>query len=85
MSTKRTLKSFSLGFYFSPKDELRIMRAIKEATEYMNTYGKGRAPYMVDLSHYENTKQSYFHIERTLRVPEQYENREGEATADVIV
>ncbi len=44
----------SLGFRWSPKDELRMSRARKAAALFMEHFGRGSAAYMVDLRHYIN-------------------------------
>lgn len=45
-------------FHFTPDDEYKMQRAIRDAVKFMQNYGKGSAPYMVDLSHYENSKKT---------------------------
>lgn len=45
-----------LGFRFSTIEEIMIARAKRHAQEYMQNYGKGQKPFMVDLSHYETTR-----------------------------
>lgn len=46
---------YRLGWTFTELEEIRMRRAIREANEFMETYGKGRKPYMVDKSHYNNS------------------------------
>lgn len=43
-----------LGWTFTPEEEARARRAIRAANKFMQSYGKGREPYMVDIRHYEN-------------------------------
>lgn len=47
-----------LGFKFTEREEERIRQACVSAAERMRRYGKGRKPYMIDLSHYENIKKT---------------------------
>lgn len=48
-----TPKRGPLGWAFSPREEWLARRAMKSAAEYMQGYGKGRQPYEIDKSHYE--------------------------------
>ena len=43
-----------LGFRFTKQEEVCMLRAMWQSKLYMKNYGKGQAPYLVDLSHYEN-------------------------------
>ncbi len=47
-----------LGFKFTEREEERMRQACASAAELMRRYGKGRKPYMIDLSHYGNTKKT---------------------------
>lgn len=46
-----------LGFKFLLSEEERMLQAMAESIRFMKNYGKGREPYMVDMSHYANYKQ----------------------------
>lgn len=41
-------------FPFTAEDEKAIKRAMKEAAEYMQSFGRGRKPRMIDRTKYEN-------------------------------
>lgn len=45
-------KSSTCLFHFTEKEELRMKRAIKESKLFMQTYGKGREPYLIDKTYY---------------------------------
>lgn len=47
-NTKKT----SLGFVFTPLEEVAIRRARVRAREFFTRYGKGRDPYLVDINKY---------------------------------
>lgn len=53
---KRLTKSTDLGFHFTEMEEFFIKVAGYEAAHFMENYGKGAKPYMVDLSHYETNR-----------------------------
>lgn len=42
-----------LGWGFSPREEWFARKAMREAAKFMQGYGRGRKPRMVDKSHYE--------------------------------
>lgn len=44
-----------INLTLSDEDEAMERKAINEAKKFMENYGKGRQPYVVDLSHYLNT------------------------------
>lgn len=44
-----------LGVVFSPEEMRAMRRAMTGAAEFMEGYGSGIEPYMVDTSRYENT------------------------------
>lgn len=46
-----------LGWGFSPRDEWLARKAMRGAAKFMQGYGKGRQPRMVDKSHYEQGLQ----------------------------
>lgn len=50
-------RPYRLGFKFLPSEEARMLNAMEDAIRFMKNYGKGREPYMVDVSHYANHKQ----------------------------
>lgn len=43
-----------LGFHFNQQENNRIRHACKNALIFMEAFGKGRMPYLIDLSHYNN-------------------------------
>lgn len=45
-------KQCNLGWTFTEDEERRMRKAQTEALAFMRTYGKGRRPYMIDLSRY---------------------------------
>lgn len=45
---------YRLGWAFTVAEELRMRRAIREASRFMESYGKGRKPFMVDKAKYIN-------------------------------
>lgn len=49
-----------LGWYFTEAEEAAIKRAISNSVKFMQNYGKGREPMLIDLSHYENRFPSAF-------------------------
>lgn len=48
---------YRLGWAFTVAEELRLKRAIRDAALFMESYGKGREPFMVDKSRYINSKE----------------------------
>lgn len=48
---------YRLGWTFTVADELRLKRAIRDAVRFMESYGKGRQPFMVDKSRYINPQE----------------------------
>lgn len=46
----------TLGWSFTEDDERRMRKAQTEALAFMRTYGKGRRPYMIDLTHYVHSE-----------------------------
>lgn len=49
---------YHTGWVFTVSDELRMRRACRDAASFMSGYGKGRTPYMVDTTHYENSSNT---------------------------
>lgn len=53
--TKRKTPRPGKLFPFTRRDEARMKEAMEEARKFMEGYGKGVRPHMIDLSHYENS------------------------------
>lgn len=47
-------KSSTRLFPFSDNEERMMVAAMKSSIRFMDSYGKGRQPYTIDYSHYEN-------------------------------
>ena len=45
-----------VGFRFTMLDEIRMSAAIDQAKRFMNKFGRGRSPYLLDATKYYNTK-----------------------------
>lgn len=43
----------TLGFRFTEEEEARMERSKAAAVSFMSRYGKGRSPYMIDITHYD--------------------------------
>lgn len=43
-------------FRFTAAEERAMARAILRSIAFMESYGKGRQPYTIDYSHYENSR-----------------------------
>lgn len=43
-----------LGWAFTEAEDRAIEKAIEKSKKYMEGYGKGRKPMMIDKRHYEN-------------------------------
>ena len=41
-----------LGWTFTPEEEARARRAIRAANKFMQSYGKGREPIMINRENY---------------------------------
>ncbi len=49
----------TLGFRFTEEEEARMERSKAAAASFMSRYGKGRDPYMIDITHYDITGLTY--------------------------
>ena len=47
-------------FPFTKQEERAIRRAMADAAAYMESFGKGHRPDMIDISHYENYRTPRF-------------------------
>lgn len=54
--TSRKKKPITRLFPFTEREELLMERAKILSVKFMKSYGKGREPYEIDLSHYENCR-----------------------------
>lgn len=52
--TSRKKKPITRLFHFTEREERMMKRAMTLSLLRMQSYGKGREPYEIDLSHYEN-------------------------------
>lgn len=52
-SKKRRAKPAKL-FHFTQEEEEMIAKAIQLSITFMESFGQGRNPYMIDLRHYRN-------------------------------
>lgn len=50
----RKKKPITRLFHFNEREERMMKRAVLLSKRFMESYGKGRDPYMVDILHYEN-------------------------------
>ncbi len=47
---------YQLGWKFTVAEERAMRRAIRSANRFMENYGKGDKPRMIDYSHYVNSR-----------------------------
>lgn len=53
-NSTKTKKRRPRLFPFTEREEMLMERAKILSVKFMKSYGKGREPYEIDLSHYEN-------------------------------
>lgn len=53
---QRLIRSELIGWCFTEEEERQRKIACALAEKFMKTFGKGREPYEIDYSHYENSK-----------------------------
>lgn len=57
MKTRRNYHPLHVRlFRFTTDEDEAIRRAIDASRLFMSSYGKGRQPYTIDYSHYENSR-----------------------------
>lgn len=50
--SSQTNKTRTRLFHFTDIEEKRIQRAIEQSKRFMESYGQGRKPYMINLKNY---------------------------------